>query len=366
MKFIVNKEEIYPVIARVAKAVPQKPTEASMAAILIEFENLDNVITATASAFDGENAITGSFKVLEGEDLSSLRPSGMALFDIVKDLPDGKVEFELASGQISIKAGRGKFKIPQLGIGASLASSLTKPTKKVVLKGEDLAQAISMISAAVSKNNTLPVLASMRIESHQDKIRFVGTDRYRLATIDITAKREFTEDASMLVPLRTIMEIGRSNAKANIVEIYFGETLGMIRAGNVEHIFRLTAGDFPKYDALLSTPSVATAKFNAEELAQVLKRVSKFNNESVKLTVSVDGIVLENSASENGEGIDEANVEYQGEESFSSSFNPNYLADALNQLSGITELAFIAPNRPMTFISVGMPNYTHLVMPVNR
>ena len=367
MKISVNKDNLYPVIARVYRAVSARPTDPAMAGIKIEIQIDENQkAIAKASAFDGENAITGFFPVTLTGEAEVMRPSGLAFFDILRDLPDGEITLELSNNQILITAGRGKFKIPQLGVSPLDASSIKKPALTGVVSGEEFANAVAKVINATSKNTTQLALASVRVEANENTLRLVATDRYRMAKIDIPWVRNFTEDKVLLLPFKVIGDLAKAYGKTNKLTLGFGDTLGMAEGDSVESIFRVAAGEFPKYEALLNPTITATADFDADEFRGALKRVSKFNNEFVKVTVSTDAIRIENSTSENGEGSEEISVKYEGSETFTTSFNPQYLLDAMGQLEGVTKLNYVGQAKPTTFVSASLPNYIHLVMPVNR
>ena len=367
MKLTVKRNDILPVIQRVVRAVPARPVETSMAAINIEITQDENgKAYATAWAFNGENAITGSFPVVIEGEKEILRPSGLGFLEVIRDLTADEIIFESEGNQIKIIAGRGKFKIPQLAAGSNLASAFAKPLETGMVSGTSFADAVSRVALAVSKNNTLPVYASMRIEANDGTLRLIGTDRYRLAVIDIPWLRNFSEDKSILVPLKSVVDIARAHSKSEKIELGFGPTLASSSAEGILSVFRLTAGDFPAYAKLLEGEAKAIAFFDAEEFRGVLKRVSKFNNEHVRITVSKNNMLVENALAETGDGAEEFNIEYDGEESFSASFNPSYLGDAVASMSGKTKMNFIAADRPLTLVAENMPNYTHLIMPVNR
>ena len=367
MKLTVKLTDLLPVIQRVARAVPARPVEASMGAINIEVaQDSSGSYLATASAFNGEVAITGTFPVQVEGEIVALRPSGLGFLDVIRDLTAVELTLEVESNQIKITSGRGKFKIPQLVSGGSGAASFAKPIDQGVVKASVFSDAVARVALAVSKNNTLPVYASMKLEANADTLRLIGTDRYRLAVIDIPWVRNFAEDKSLLVPLKSVVDIARAHAKSDSIELGFGGTLGSSYGDNILSVFRITAGEFPAYASLLKGETKAVVQFDAEEFHSVLKRVSKFNSEHVRITVSKNNMLVENALAETGDGSEEFAIIYDAEDSFSSAFNPTYLSEAVGSMSGNTTMNFIAADRPLTLVSDNLPNYTHLVMPVNR
>jgi DNA polymerase-3 subunit beta len=367
MKLTVKLADLLPVIQRVARAVPARPVEASMGAINIEVaQDSTGSYLATASAFNGEVAITGTFPVQVEGEIVALRPSGLGFLDVIRDLTATDLTLEVESNQIKITSGRGKFKIPQLVPGGSGAASFAKPSDQGVVSASIFSDAVARVALAVSKNNTLPVYASMKLEANADSLRLIGTDRYRLAVIDIPWVRNFSEDKSLLVPLKSIVDLARAHAKSDSIELGFGGTLGSSYGDNILSVFRITAGEFPAYASLLKGETKAVVQFDAQEFHSVLKRVSKFNSEHVRITVSKNNMLVENALAETGDGSEEFAIIYDAEDSFSSAFNPAYLAEAVGSMSGKTTMNFIAADRPLTLVSDNLPNYTHLVMPVNR
>jgi DNA polymerase-3 subunit beta len=366
MKVSVNKDTLLAVINRVQRALPSKPTDPAMSAIRINISEVNGSHIATAEAYDGEYYIKGSFPVTLTGEAEELRPSGQIFSALVKDLPDGEISFELSGSQILVSAGKGKFKVPQLGASPLDPSSLAKPTIVGSVSGEVFADAISKVIASASTNNTLPVLNSVKIEAKEDKLVLVATDRYRLSKVEIPFKREITEEKSLLVPTKVIMDIARAYSKTLKIEIGINDTLGFVSGDGVETTYRVIGGVFPDYSKILGGEQVAKVTFDSDEFKGALKRVSKFNSEAVKLTISKDSIILSNSQSENGEGAEEISASSSLEENFSISYNPQYLTSSLNYFSGKVTFSYEGSTKPATITSETDKNYLNLIMPVSR
>lgn len=366
MKVSVNKDTLLAVINRVQRALPSKPTDPAMSAIRINISEVNGSHLATAEAYDGEYYIKGSFPVTLTGDAEELRPSGLIFSALVKDLPDGEISLELSGSQILVTAGKGKFKVPQLGTSPLDPSTLTKPAIVGSVGGEVFADAISKVIASASTNNTLPVLNSVKIEAKKDKLVLVATDRYRLSKVELPFERKIDEEKSLLVPTKVIMDVARAYSKSLKIEIGMSDTLGFISGDGVETTYRVIGGTFPDYNKILTENQMAKVTFDSEEFKGALKRVSKFNNEAVKLTISKESITLSNSQTENGEGSEEISASSSLEESFTISYNPQYLASSLNHMSGLVTFSYEGSTKPATLTTEKDKNYLNLIMPVSR
>lgn len=367
MKISTSKDTILPVISKVVRAISSKPTDPAMAGIKLEVKvDAEGNATLYASAYDGETAIMGELPVTVDGEIQELRPSGNALYSVLKDLPEGEVSLEGDSSQILIRAGRGKFKIPQFGISPLDPKSLVKPLSLGDLTGEKFTEAVNKVIVASSKNSTLPSLNSVKIEAGNDKLRFVSTDRYRLAVYDLPWSSTLSEKKSILFSNKTMSDMVKSYGKSLKLSFGFSETLGFMNGDNVESLFRVIGGDLPAYEKLLAPEKFSTATFDATEFRDSLKRVTKFNNESVKVTLNPNFIKLENNGSQDGEGSEEIDGTFSQVEESTISFNPNYLLDCFNNLDGKVEMKFEGSQKPAIFTSSSQPNYTHLVMPVAK
>src|SRR5690625_5683011 len=85
------------------------------------------------------------------------------------------------------------------------------PEVAVTIDGSVFSEAIAQVTAAASKDDTLPILTAVKIEIEGDTITFLATDRYRLAMKEITwTPHDPTISTSVLVKSRTLSEVARS------------------------------------------------------------------------------------------------------------------------------------------------------------
>lgn len=57
----------------------------------------------------------------------------------------------------------------------------TMPELTGVVDGSELSAAVSQVTVAASRDDTLPLLTGVRIEIEGEKVTLLATDRYRLA-----------------------------------------------------------------------------------------------------------------------------------------------------------------------------------------
>jgi len=366
MKIVTTKDEIAPIIARVARAVPTKPSDPNQAAIrMVPHFNTDGSTSMVASAFDGDTGIKGSFKVEVTGEMIELRPSGLAFADIIKDLPDGEVTIELKEGNLWIKAKRSNYRIPQLSDSGSSWNVPPLPEKVGDLSGIIFADGLSKVIAATSKNISLPTLNAVKFEALENSLRFIATDRYRLSLVDLGFNRPKTDFTSLLVPTKTATELIKNFGKSDNVSLYFSDSLGGISDGTIDMVFRIIAGEFPKYAPLVEVATSLEVELLAEDIKGALKRVNKFNPEFVKLLFKDKSLTLSNSTSEDGEGNEDIDISSVSDE-ISISFNPTYIGDAFNFLQGESTIYFSENSKAVIIKSPNTPGYLTLVMPVQK
>ena len=300
------------------------------------------------------------------------------LFDIVKNLPEGDISLKVTENQAAeIKAGKVRFKIP--GMPGQNFPALPMPGESAFfdLDAEQLGRLISLTHYSMSSDETRPHLAGALFEGSEHTVRMVTTDGHRLSKaeynqVDTSPPLSFT----MLVPnkgigeLRRMVDEVRGEAKVDgappTISVNTSAGSAFFRHGEVLLSVKLADEQFPPYAKVIPTSQTRRVGLSRHLLIDGLKRISLVANDksgAVRFTVEPGILRLTSENPEVGEGSEELDVDFAGEQ-VEIGFNARYLVDALTainedevvlELGGALDPGVIRPVGPTNFTGVIMP-----------
>ena len=364
MKFFCERSALEEAINIVNKAISPNNTLPVLNNILIKAEggkiefsstNLEIAITCNISAeVKEEGAITVPAKLITG---------------YLAFLNEDAVEIELVEGNsLSIKTNTSSTKIkcieaeefpliPEVNDG----QSFTVPLK-------DFYSSIAQTVFAASLNTARPVLSGVLMSYGNDGLRMAATDSYRLAERTLGIQ---TNEAEVLcvVPSRTMSEFSKilSKSTSDNVSVTVAKNQALFKIGDVKLISRLIEGQYPDYQKIIPQESKSIVIVNKDKLVMDLKRVSLFakeNNNSVKLTVSDNKLIISSEETKIGEEVTSLEVKLEGEDN-QISLNAQYLLDALNVIDGGNVRFMVNDNMsPAVLRPESGDDYVCIIMPL--
>jgi DNA polymerase-3 subunit beta len=131
---------------------------------------------------------------------------------------------------------------------------------------------------------------------------------------------------------------------------------------------RLIEGEFPDYRQVIPKQSKAKVTLGREEFLRALGCLSVLSTErakGVKLTLKTGALEVQANNPDAGEGVDEIEVAYSGEE-LSIGFNGRYLIEALVAMRDGERVDFMASDdvSPGILRPEGDDSYCYVVMPM--
>ena len=163
---------------------------------------------------------------------------------------------------------------------------------------------LAAATVAAGKDDTLPTLTGVRVEWSKGLVRFVTTDRYRLAVIEYAHEDTGCEhEGAVLVPAKELAayvkglpKTGRRSGGWERVVMVPGDgevTFTCDTAdGTVSRTIRTLDGEFPKYRTLIpgedKLAPVGDISCNPSYLADVAKMPARVKHDPVTVTFSGD------------------------------------------------------------------------------
>lgn len=351
MRFQVNRDIFSEAVSFAVKLLPQRTTLPILSGVLIEAQDGGLVL----SSFDYEVSARTEIAA-EVAEPGRVLVSGRLLADIASRLPNAPVSFSTDDGRITVSCGSSTFTLLSMPV-EEYPTLPQVPDAAGVLLAEDFADAISQVAVAASRDDVTPVITGVQLEVSNDSISLVATDRYRVAVREIPwdAGNSGVQEATALVPARTLVEIGKTFGHSGSVAVAISGTddreLISFHADKKTVTSLLIKGNFPPVKRLFPETVDNYAVLNTGELVEAVRRVSLVleREAALRFSFTADGLTLEAVGSEQAQASESIDAFLTGDETVVS-LKPAFLLDGLGAVhSEFVRISFTKtenPNKP--------------------
>lgn len=371
MKLAIEKSELLKALGRLQAIVEKRNSMPILANVLLDAKKDGNSETLQFSATDLEVGIR-ALQPVEVEEPGSLTVGAKKFFEIVRELPDEKVQLEsTANSYLDIRCGRSHFTLAGTAAEEYPALPEFSPERPTILPSEILSGMIERTMYAASVDETRYNLNGVyfEVQKDQSKLRMVATDGHRLAMVDRELPGAIEGlKSGVIIPRKGLAELKRllDEDDAAEVELAFEGNNGMARKGDVTLVMRLIEGEFPNYQQVVPSEPGIQLILDSDRLAKALRRVVLLSSErsrAVKLEITEGEAVVTSSNPDLGDARDEIDIDYAGEK-VSIGFNARYVLDALASLhtkevrlglQGDLSPAVLVPTNDEDALAVVMP-----------
>lgn len=371
MKFSVDRDVLADAVAWTARAVPARPPVPVLAGVRIDASAEG---TVTLSSFDYEVSAQGEFPA-SVEQPGSILVSGRLLREIANALPHKPVDFALDGTKVSVTCGASRFTLATMPVDQYPALP-SLPAQSGTVDGAALQAAVSQVTSAASRDETLPILTGIRLEIEGSTISLLATDRYRLALRELSWKPSAPDiSAVALVRARTLSDTAKALGAGEVsVALSSGSGVDLLgfEAGGLVTTSLLMDGDYPPVRRLFPDETPLTAVIKTSDLVEATRRVSLVaeRNASVRLAFSEGEVVLDAGQSDDAQASEALEAVVEGGE-ITVAFNPGYLLDGLNALgTEYVRLGFTQETKPVDFVGLDKPggtvasHFRYLLVPI--
>lgn len=375
MKFTVERDVLAEAVTWTARSLPSRPPVPVLAGLRIAATDTNTLVL---SGFDYEVSAQVEIPAEVGEP-GEVLVSGKLLAEIARSLPAKPVTLDQDGPRISLACGSSRFTLMGMRLDDYPARP-TMPEATGTIPADLFTSAVSQVSVAASRDDTLPILTGVRMEIDGDTVTLLATDRYRLAmrTLMWHPSSPNTEQVA-LIRARTLSEVAKTIGSGGDVTVALSGdgavgNRGLIgfQAGGRQMTSSLVDGEYPKVRSIFPAETPITAVVSTTQLIEAVKRVSLVaeGNTPVRLSFSEGQVTLEAGANEQAQAQENLEATLSGEE-ISIAFNPHFLLDGLGALgAAFVRLSFTQPNKPAVLTGQADAegdhddNYQYLLMPV--
>jgi DNA polymerase III subunit beta len=358
MKLVCSKDELSQGLQTVLRSVGARAGIPALSGVLMELSDTDLILTTT------DLELTTRVRMgLTGEAGQVLLPARLTA-EIVRSLQSDQVELKTDSGAVRVAGGKAKFEIRCMPPEDFPRVEGTAESRRIELGGDDLAAALGQVAGAASRDETRPVLTGVLFEGEGDELSVVATDSYRLSMRKVRA--EGVDGIKTLVPARAVVEVGRLAGGLEKVGVELGAAQASFDLGDVTVQSRLIEGEFPAYKQLLPESQGNHLKITKGEFLEALKRVALLAQDAtpVFLELGSEGVQLTCTAQGLGEGSEDVDAAYEGEE-MRVAFNPSYLEAGISATTTDDVVMDLTdPQRPVLIHEPDDQEFLYLLMPI--
>ncbi len=366
MKFSLPKSKLAGYLQYILQVVPTKSTLPILTNLLIEA--LDNKLKISATDLD--ISITASIDCNVSKKGATSIPAKI-LFEIIKELPESEVSFEVTSSRMEIKIPNGSYKIATVSPDDFPKLPAVNTKKEIKIAADALVRMVKKTSFACSDDDTRPALNGVLWQTKGDRMQMVATDGHRLAKMSVenTKLKGMYED--VIVPPKVLNLIPKFALDDDQeIGIIFGENNIIFNLGEIVLTSRLIEGPYPNYDQVIPTDNDKKLVVSKEDLAGAVRRVSILSNSlthQVKFSLKENSLTLSTTnADVGGEGKEVIECDYVGEQ-IEMGYNAMYVNDILAKLDSseaVFELSSTAAAGLIYNSNLSKDDYLCLIMPL--
>lgn len=277
MKFNVPSKTLYNFAAAVSKVINAKNALTVLNNFLFTLEG--NILTITAA--DMENCLTARVPVTSSEGEGSICLDARRLVDLLKELPDCGVEFDINDETMEVLITYLSGEYNTIGVPAA-----EYPTFDQGLEGELMTfscpteivtKGIENTLFAVGNDDLRPMMMGILWDIKPDSIIFVATDTRKLVKYTNSNIQPGIE-GSFILPLKSATVLKNVFAKEESVNITVSPKSILFESPSFTFNSRLIKGNFPDYNRVIPKSNPYAMTVNRVDLLNAVRRVGVFAN----------------------------------------------------------------------------------------
>jgi len=377
MELSVRKTELLRELQFFQGIVERKNTIPILANILIEAEEGAGEIRLVATDLEVGLRSKCAAEVSKG---GALTLPAKKLYEIIRALPETEVSItQSAAGAVNVAADRFSSRMQTLPREDFPALPEATGTGAVSLPRDALREMVAKTQFAVTGEDTRYFLNGALLVLSGTSMSLVATDGHRLALVsasrvvagkDENTKGEDSEEARVILPKKTLWELGRLLGEGDDVIAYErGENHLFFDIGGRQLVSRVLDAQFPAYERVIPKGNDKRVEFERDRLTSAIKRVALLSNERsrvVKLQIDIGKVEISSSSPEVGEASEVMSVEYE-DEAVAICFNAQYLLDFLAVVDSdgvVLEFKDEMSQALFSPLSSEGCDYTYVIMPM--
>lgn len=372
LKCSVLRNDLIEGLSSLQNITNKRGTLAVLSNVLIEATSNGLILTGT----DLEVGLR-LFVPAEVENIGSLTLPSKKIFEIVRESGSSDILFEETDNSwVKIKAGASTYNLA--GIGSEEFPAFPEFDEDSFTSFEafiflDLIDKV-IFSIAGEQENIYSLTSVLMEKEKRDGLSYlkmISSDGHRLSIMEkdvaVDVDNFYLNDVT-LIPKKGIQELRKFCENRDTVDISFEKKQMVIRDGDAVMVIRLKQGEFPQYQAIVSSVSLDNCiRINRVPFLESLKRINLFTEDifhTIQLQVEGDTMILTSQNADIGNAKDEQKIDYSGIP-LRLGFNCRYFIETLQVMECETVAAYInSENSPCLMKSDEDKGFVSIVMPM--
>lgn len=377
MNLSIDRKALHAGLAAVGRAISGRSSLPILSNVALE-ANGDGDCCLFLRATDLELAIETQVPYVARQAGSITLPA-RTLQEIIAALPEGTVTLQTDKNDAgTITCGRSHFRIHGLPATEFPPVPQIDEGLRFTIGEGALHRLISYVIAAVSRDDTRPVLTGALFDCQGNGLTLAATDTHRLCV----AKGAIAIDTAFdipapIVPGRALHELCRllDEKSTETVACDFGTNQARFAVAGTVLTTRLIEGAFPKYQRVIPTSHAIRLTVATDEFRRAVKRAAVVaRDDANRLTlcaVNSGELTISASAGETGSCREEMEIGWGSGKGCTLQeirvcLNTEYLLQSIDALGTETfSLGVTHPLEPMTLLPAGAEGFTAVIMPMN-
>ena len=331
MKFKIDKAEIINEFQSLAAVADKKQTLPILSNILIRCETDSIRLLSTDLEVELDVSLEGASVEQPGETTIPAKKAA----DIIRELPDGQVSFELneESSKLTVRSSSGKYNLSTIPGSDFPDFDVVKSDTTHKISSTKLFEHFQKTSFAMANQDWRHYLNGCLFEKTENALNMVATDAHRLAIFKSSLKGE--GDFTGIIPRKTVIELMKILPKQDgDIEFYINTNNIVFMSKKFTFKSKLIDGNYPNYNQVVPQGEGLKITFNRKNMLDSLSRVSVLTSEKFKgVKLKADSGVLDISALNQDQESAEEKLDISGASTgFDIAFNVNYLKEVLGTI----------------------------------
>ena len=376
MNLVIDREILLENLNTISRGLPVKSPMPILTGIKLYATDTDLFMTSSNTDISVEVTINdSSLQIIEAGQ--TVVP-GRFFIDIIRKINSKKVSLFLSEDKILIiKADRGEYKLHIMDPLDYPKMDFVSQENPLVLPADVIKAIVRETVFATAQNEKKPILTGVNLNNTSGKLIITATDSFRLSQKIITINDY--KDFNITIPAKSLDELAKSiDNYGDNVNIYLSINKMLVTFKNICFQTRLLDGNYPDTTRLIPQEFPIVLKFNKDELAAAVERVSllspRDNTKDKEITYSIIKLSIKRDRiieiSTNNSVIGDAKEELiptsvEAANSITIGFSSRYLLDSLKSfMSNEISLNLSGEIRPFIIKGENDANLTQLILPV--
>ncbi|MFQ5636800.1 MAG: DNA polymerase III subunit beta [bacterium] len=330
MKFKINKADFYQAIQNIIGVIPTKTTLPILSNVLLDLQ--ENTLNLTGT--DLEVSISTQIPVQGDEDGAVAIPA-KRLFDIVRELPDIPLEFNVdESFKVLLNTDNGFYRISGESKEDFPKATKDEESGSFTVDSERFMNMINKTIFAVSADELRTTLMGVFLKVMENELRMVSTDGHRLAKIVDKGFKSAGLERETVIPTKAL-NLLLKNQSSKEINVKLSDDHIIFELGNTIIHSKCIEGQFPNYERVIPMDNDKELIVNRDLLSSSVRRVAIFSNSitnQIRLSISNNLVKIQSEDIEfGGEARESIDSEYNGDD-IEIGYNATYLLDILRHV----------------------------------